>query len=138
MPKRKTNATQASVQDFVNTIDDEVKRDDCQQLVDLFAKATRQKPIMWGDKIVGYGKHHYAYADGSPAEICKVGFAPRARSFAFYLAKFPERENYLAKLGKHKFSGGCLHITRLADVDLAVLNDIVKLSYQHRKSEQPN
>jgi 3-oxoacyl-[acyl-carrier protein] reductase len=43
-----------------------------------------------GTSIVGFGKRHYTYADGKPAELCKVGFARRARSFAVYLPKYPE------------------------------------------------
>ena len=84
---------------------------------------------MWGAHIVGFGKRHYNYADGKPAELCKVGFAPRARSFALYIAKFPGREALLNKLGKHKFSGGCLHINKLENIDLEILRKIIKKGY---------
>ena len=81
---------------------------------------------MWGTSIVGFGKHHYQYANGKPAEICKVGFSPRARSFSFYLPSYPEHASLIKALGKHKYSGGCLHVTRLSDVDVEVLARMVE------------
>jgi len=84
---------------------------------------------MWGTSIVGFGKHHYQYANGKPAEICKVGFAPRARTFAFYLPKYPEHAELIGKLGKHRYSGGCLHIAKLADVDAKVLSTMVRKAF---------
>ena len=87
---------------------------------------------MWGSHIVGFGIRHYNYANGEPAELCKVGFAPRARSFAFYLANYPGRLQHLEKLGKHKFSGGCLHVARLDSVDATMLETIVREAYKSK------
>lgn len=131
MAQRKTRETGASVDDFVDSISDEVKRRDCRALVDLFSSATGQEPKMWGEHIVGFGKRHYHYANGKPAELCKIGFAPRARSFALYIARFPGREALLDNLGKHKFCGGCLHIPKVDAVDLEVLETIVRKGYLH-------
>ena len=134
MAKRKTNETDDSVDAFIDSIKDESKRNDCRAIMKLMAAATGEKPRMWGTSIVGFGKHHYQYANGKPAEICKVGFAPRARSFAFYLPKYPGHASLIKKLGKHKYQGGCLHLTRLADVDVEVLARMVKNAYKKRDS----
>jgi len=40
----------------------------------------------------------------------------------------------LAKLGKHKASKACLHIKKLDDVNLSVLEDLVKESVEHTKA----
>lgn len=130
MTKRKTNETDDSVDDFIDSIEDEAKREDCRTIAKLMEAATAEKPRMWGTSIVGFGKHHYQYTDGKPAEICKVGFAPRARSFAFYLPKYPEHASLIEKLGKHKYSGGCLHVRRLADVDAEVLARMIEKAYR--------
>ena len=130
MAKRKTNETDASVDEFIDSIEDESKRADSRAITKLMAAATKQQAKMWGSSIVGFGKHHYQYANGKPAEICKVGFAPRARSFAFYLPKYPEHASLIKQLGKHKYSGGCLHVTRLADVDTAILAQMVKCAFR--------
>ena len=127
---RKTIETKASVAQFIQSLPEPEKRQDCRALVKLMTSATGQKPKMWGDRIIGFGKHHYKYANGTPAEICNVGFAPRARTFAFYMARFPGYDQLLANLGKHKFSGGCLHISKLQHIDMAVLETIVKHAYK--------
>ena len=129
MAKRKTNETDDSVDEFIDGIENEAKREDCRAIAKLMAAATGKKPKMWGTSIIGFGKHHYQYANGKPAEICKVGFAPRARSFAFYLPRYPEHAGLIERLGTHKYSGGCLHVTRLADVDIDVLARMIKHAY---------
>ena len=129
MAKRKTNETDDSVDEFIDGIENQSKREDCRAIAKLMAAATGQKAKMWGTSIIGFGKHHYQYANGKPAEICKVGFAPRARSFAFYLPRYPEHAGLIEQLGTHKYSGGCLHVTRLADVDIEVLARMIKHAY---------
>ena len=39
----------------------------------------------------------------------------------------------LEKLGTHKMSGGCLHIKRMSDVDVAVLTKLLSASVKARK-----
>jgi hypothetical protein len=43
---------------------------------------------------------------------------------------FAGHESLLARLGKHKAGKGCLYVKRLADIDLAVLTELVTLSIQ--------
>ncbi len=130
MAKRKTNETDDSVDQFIDAIADESKRIDCRAIVKLMTAATGVEPKMWGASIVGFGKHHYQYANGKPAEICKIGFAPRSKSFAFYIPKYPEHASLIKKLGKHKYSGGCLHITRLADVQVEILTRMIERAFR--------
>jgi len=128
--ERKTNESDASVDKFIDSIADKARRDDCRAITGLMRAATGKEPKMWGSSIIGFGKHHYEYANGKPAEICKVGFAPRARSFAFYLPRYPEHAQLIPQLGKHRYSGGCLHLTRLADVDTRVLKKMVSKAFR--------
>lgn len=130
MANIKTVQNKASVSNYIASLPEERKRKDGRKIIKIMKSATQDKPMMWGDKIVGFGKYHYTYKNGKPGEICNVGFAPRAKSFAFYLSNFPGRDKLIAKLGKHKFSGGCLHITKLGDVDEKVLESIIKKAYQ--------
>lgn len=137
MKERKTQETKASVNQFVKSIPDKQKREDCAAITKLMRSATNQTPKMWGDAIIGFGKHNYRYANRKPADICRVGFAPRSRSFAFYLSDFPGREKLLEKMGKHRFSGGCLHITKLADVDPDILATIIENAYETSPETAP-
>jgi hypothetical protein len=129
MTKIKTTQNDNSVDAFIKAIKDEARQADARALVKLMVAATGVKPKMWGTSIVGCGERHYAYANGKPGVMCKVGFAPRAKSFALYLAKGSDHAALIKQLGKHKYSGGCLHITRLADVQVDVLLRMIKSAF---------
>ena len=73
---------------------------------------------MIGSHIVGYGKRCYPYVNEKTTEKCKVGFAPRSKSYAFYLANLPGRSELLAEMEKHQLIGGCLYITKLLDTNI--------------------
>lgn len=84
---------------------------------------------MWGDRIVGFGDHHYRYASGREGDWFKVGFSPRKRSLTVYLAPGIEtHEALLDRLGRHTTGKGCLYIKRLADVDTDVLRRLIEES----------
>jgi hypothetical protein len=122
----KTTLTGASVDAFIDTIDNEARRDDARALVKLFKRVSGWQPKMWGPAIIGFGAYHYTYESGHSGSICALGFSPRKANFAIYVADFPEKEALLAQLGKHK--GGvkqCLYINRVSDVDEAVLGRIL-------------
>ena len=60
--KNKTIETNASIIDFLNSIDiDEQKRKDSIDLIDLMKKWSGHEPKMWGPSIIGFGSYHYKY-----------------------------------------------------------------------------
>jgi hypothetical protein len=130
MAETKTKTTKVSVKDFIAKVKNETRRKDAVTLLKVFAKATGWKAQMWGPSIVGFGRYRYTYDTGRTGEICVVGFSPRTANLVIY--QLPDTSGktaeLLAKLGKHK--GGlesCLYINRLADVDLDVLEELIKL-----------
>jgi hypothetical protein len=127
MAENKTKLTQVNVKDFIAAVENDTRRNDAITLLKLFAKVTGWKAKMWGPTIVGFGAYHYTYDSGHSGSICAVGFSPRKANLVIYVADFPGKEELLKKMGKHK--GGlqqCLYINKLADVDLAVLEQILK------------
>lgn len=131
MAEAKTRPTGASVADFIATVPDETKRADCQALVKLMQKATGRKAEMWGDAIVGFGRYEMTYANGSTAEWPVIGFSPRKNDLTVYLMEgFEQQQALLSKLGKHKTGKVCLYLKRLADVDTAVLGQLIDHSVQ--------
>lgn len=131
MTDRKTRQTGASVRDFLDSVQNPARRQDAVTVTKLMRTASGQRPMMWGPSIVGFGKRRYTLASGKPAEICRIGFAPRARALVFYLGSFSDRRALLQKLGKHKLGpGGCLYVNKLADVDLNVLNEMFERAYR--------
>jgi hypothetical protein len=134
----KTRPTPVKPKDFIAAIDNETRRKDGQALLKLFAKLTGWKAKMWGPTIVGFGAYHYTYDSGHSGSICAVGFSPRKANLVIYAGTGPRTAALLKKLGKHK--GGnqqCLYINKLADVDLDVLEEIVRVGLAQTKKTWP-
>ncbi len=136
MAKNKTIETIVNVADFLATIANEKKRNDCSTIVDLIADATGYTPKMWGPSIIGFGSYHYKYESGREGDAPLAGLAPRATSITLYLGtSFKDSKELLSKFGKHKLSGGCIHIQKLEDIDTAVLIEMFKNSIEYRLKE---
>jgi hypothetical protein len=126
MAENKTKPTKASPRSYIAAIENEARRKDCQTLAQLMAKATKQKATMWGTSIVGFGTRKYQLAGGREGEICAVGFSSRKGDISIYgVAGENTDSELLGKLGKHKLGKGCLYISKLAEVDLQVLEQLV-------------
>lgn len=128
MAELKTQQNDAPVEDYINALGDEKVMDDCHTLINLMQKATGAPAKMWGDKIVGFGQYQYkSAATGKGGDWFIMGFAPRKAGLALYLMSgyTPAVKDHLAKLGKHKLSGSCIHIKRLSDVDANELAGLI-------------
>lgn len=126
MSGNKTRPTGASVGDFLAAAPP-AKAQDAQRLDTLFRAATGFVPQMWGRSIVGYGRYHYRYASGREGDFLATGFSPCKAAFSIYI--MPGYQDYgaiLSRLGKHKTGKSCLYVNKLADVDLAVLEELIR------------
>lgn len=122
----KTKVNDASVEDFLNAVPDEKKRQDCFELLRLMEQVTKEQPKMWGASIIGFGSYHYKGASGREGDWLVTGFSPRKDNLTLYITGgFDAHQDLLKKLGKHKTSVGCLYIKKLADVDKDVLKELV-------------
>lgn len=138
MAENKTKATNASADNYIADIDDEVRRKDCHALARLMERATKLKPTMWGTSIVGFGSYHYKYDSGHEGDSCLVGFSSRKGDISVYLAgSFPGHDELLSRLGKHRMGKACLYIRQLSDVDLDVLEQLVAASVAEVKRRYP-
>jgi hypothetical protein len=134
MAENKTKATQGSVVDYIAAITDATRRQDCETLMKVMAKATQETPVMWGDSIVGFGSYHYRYESGREGDSCLTGFSSRKGEISIYLtANFPGKDELLPKLGKYKAAKACLYVRKLSDLDLGVLEQVITRSYTERK-----
>lgn len=135
MSEIKTKQTDASPEDFINAIADEKKRQDGLSLLKMYTAITGQPAKMWGPSMIGFGIYHYKSERSSQeGDWPLAAFSPRKASLTLYV--MPGVNDYsdlLEKLGKHKTSKGCLYINKLADVDLDVLQQIIKKSYVDAK-----
>lgn len=132
MAENKTKQNDQSVEEFLNRVPDEKKRQDSFALLALMKEVTGMEPKMWGDAIVGFGSYHYKYASGREGDAPLAGFSPRKQNLTVYMeAGFDQKYgDLLSKLGKHTTSQSCLYIKKLADVDSDVLGELVRKSFQ--------
>ena len=138
MAQNKTTENDLSVPDFLNTIPDENKRADCFNLSDVLSLTTGFKAKMWGNAIVGFGSYHYKYESGREGDAPLVGFSPRKDAIALYLSsQFKDREELLAKFGKHKTAKACIYLKKMSDIDVAVLKEMIINSIERIKSLYP-
>jgi len=127
MAETKTKPTIVSVKDFIAAVENDTRRADAQTLVKLFEKVSGTKAKMWGPTIIGFGKYTYTYDTGHTGDAPVLGFSPRAANLVVYGGSYPEQIAPLLKtLGKHKSSKACIYINKLADVDIAVLEKLLK------------
>jgi Domain of unknown function (DU1801) len=138
MAELKTQPTNASAVAFLKTIEPKEKRDDALALLKMFKEVTGEKPVMWGAAIVGFGKYHYKSERSTQEGFWPLtGFSPRKQNLTVYLMSgFQSYKDLLNKLGKHKVSGGsCLYIHRLSDIDMNVLQKLIKESFESMRKK---
>lgn len=138
MAESKTKPTEVTPAAFLDAVPDATKRADAKALAAMMERVTGQPPRMWGPSIVGFGEYHYRYESGREGDMARVGFSPRATSLVVYLVDgYGGKEQQLARLGKHKIGKSCLYIKKLADVDEAVLEEMVRDSLAYMDEKYP-
>lgn len=131
MAENKTRETDASVTEFIESVENPTRREDARVVLELMRRVTRTEPKMWGPSIIGFGKCHYKYESGREGDMPRLGFSPRKANLALYLfSKDDGFDELLSRLGKHKTGVSCLYVNRLSDVDLKVLETMVRRSWQ--------
>lgn len=134
MAQNKTKPTTKSVPEFLEQIADPKRREDSKTIAVLMENLTGSKPKMWGDSIVGFGDYRYTYASGREGDWFLSGFSPRKQSLTLYIMGYLEYyPDHLERLGKFKHGKGCLYINKLEDVDLKVLEDLIRTSIKRMK-----
>lgn len=139
MADTRTKPTGASIDAYLASKAGPEQLTDCKTLMAMCERVTKQPPKMWGPSIVGYGAYRYRYASGHSGESCLVGFAVRGKELVVYLnADGPDQVERLTRLGKHKMGKSCLYFKRMADVDAAVLEDLIAASVAEVRRRWPD
>ena len=130
--QNKTVETDGDVEAFLAKVEPEQKRDDARTLVALFERVTGEPAKMWGPSIIGFGRYHYQYDSGREGDFLRTGFSPRKANISLYLmggycdpVTGSAQAKKLERLGKHKTGKSCLYVNKLADVDMAVLEEVI-------------
>ncbi|WP_323035459.1 DUF1801 domain-containing protein [Pararhodobacter sp.] len=122
-----TRATTPEVDAFLAALKNPARRADAEALAALFQEITGFAPRLWGPSIVGYGHYHYRYDSGHTGKSLATGFSPRAANLVVYIMPgYTDFRAILSRLGKCKRGKSCLYINKLADIDLAVLDELIR------------
>jgi len=130
----KTKRTSASVADFLNSIPDAEKREDCRTIAEMMRTATRAEPQMWGPGIVGFGHCRWVYPDGREMDWMQIAFSPRKANITLYVTEDVLKSDLMKKLGRSSCGKGCLYIRRLSDVDIPTLRSLIRQTVRQRKA----
>jgi len=81
---------------------------------------------------IGYGRHTLKYADGKTREFYRIGLSANTAGISVYVMGLEDR-GYLArtygkKIGKADVSGYCIKFRALKDVNLDVLEEVIRES----------
>lgn len=138
MAEAKTKENDASVEDFLNSLENEKQREQSFELLDLFKKISGSEARMWGDSIIGFGHYTYKYASGREGDWMRGGFSPRKGKFSIYIMTgFDNYGEILKGLGKFKTGKSCLYINKLEDIHRDKLEELVKGSFLGMAEKYP-
>jgi len=139
MYELKTKENDRSVVEFIENVENPTKREDAYKLLDIFTETTGYQAKMWGPSIIGFGSYHYKYPTGHEGDAPLVGFSPRKAKTSLYFATGDsKREELLENFGKHTTGKACVYINKLADVDVAVLKQLIEQSVRFLQDTYPN
>ncbi len=141
----KTRETDADVEAFIATIEPERRQDEARTLIQLFSSITDEEPKIWGSNMIGFGSYHYKYESGREGISLRIGFSPRKAKLSIYLMGAyctpeaqAEQDRLFGLLGKHSLGKSCLYINRLEQVDLAVLDQLVRNNWDLMNERYPD
>lgn len=136
MSELKTQPTDTPIEDYLAALEPR-RRVEAQRLVELMRAATGAQPVIWGTRIVGFGRYAYRYASGQSGEWPLIGFGMGKAEISLYLGVDYEKESAtLARLGKHRHGVSCLYLRRLEGVDEAALRELLQRSVQNLDSRR--
>ena len=138
MSELKTRPTDASVEDFINAVENARRREDARAVCALLGEITGEKPVMWGESIIGFGRYTYVNTTKKPADWPIIGLSPRKANLTVYIMPgFNERRELMDRLGKVKTSVSCLYINRLEGVDMGALRELCAWSVAAMRERYP-
>ncbi|MBX7461806.1 DUF1801 domain-containing protein [Qipengyuania huizhouensis] len=137
MAEPKTQITDVDPVTFIEGVEPERKREEAKVLDAMFRRVTGERPKMWGPSIIGYGEYRTTYASGRDVHWLRSGFSPRKAKHSLYLMggycdeiAGKRRDELLEKVGKYKTGKSCLYVNKLSDVDMDVLEELLRNDWE--------
>lgn len=135
---QKTLPTAVSVDEFIDAVEPEAKRADARVLKTLMSELTGHEPTMWGPSMVGFGEYAYRYDSGHSGTSFRMGFSPRRAALTIYcIPGYEHVPEIMARLGRHTTGKSCLYVKKLADIDPAVLEELLRHGWAEMARRYP-
>ena len=136
MAGNKTIQTKTSVAKFIQSVENENRRSDSLEMIELMQEITGCEPKMWSSSLVGFGNYHYKYESGREGDFFLTGFSPRKTAFTIYIIPgFSGYPELMKKLGPHKTGKSCLYLRNLDVTDRSVLERLIRNSVEDMRSK---
>jgi hypothetical protein len=112
------------------------RRQEADELVALFGEISGERPVVWAERIIGFGEYEYRYDTGHSGRAPRLAFATGPRQHTLYLeADFAERwPDLLAELGPHRASKVCLYLTRMTGVNRSALRSLLERTFAETRA----
>jgi len=132
----KTVENDHNVEAYIRSVENLRRRADAWTMLEIMESETGEEPKMWGSSIIGFGKYRYKRSDRSEHEWMLTGFAPRkAATVVYVMPGFSAYGELMSRLGRYRHSVSCLYISRLTNVDLKVLREVIRRSAGDMRSK---
>lgn len=131
MYELKTKASTKTIEEVIEGIPNVRKQEDARQLIEIFSAATKEPPVVWGEKAIGFGSYQYEYASGHSGQIYKTGFIVNKDKISLHMNVYlehPQIQELLQKLGKIKTGKSCVYINKLSDINLDILSELISIT----------
>ncbi|MDR6907814.1 hypothetical protein J2X63_003522 [Agromyces sp. 3263] len=124
-----------TVDRYLASLDEQTARDS-ETLIEMMQRISGHPPTLWNVGTIGFGTYHYRYGTGREGDGHTIGFYPRKGKLTIYLMDGTARHaELLDELGTHSSTGYCVHLRRLGDVDLGVLERLIRASFDFVESK---
>ncbi|MFW5821359.1 MAG: DUF1801 domain-containing protein [Bacteroidota bacterium] len=134
MSENKTKPAEVDVNEFLHQVENPAQKEDTLKIINMMKEVTGEKPKLWGDSIIGFGKYRYKYASGREGDWFLTGVSPRKNNTSLYLSYgYENHTDLMNKLGKYKTGKACLYIKKLDDVNENVLKELISRSSEEVK-----
>ena len=123
---------------LIDQLEHETRREDAKTLLEMMTRVTGWPGKIWANNQIGFGSYHYKYDSGREGDCMRTGFSPRKSHLVVYIMPgYTDFSEILARLGKHKLGKSCLYINKLSDVDLIVLEELIRAGLKDMEEKYP-
>lgn len=136
MSEIKTKQHDADVYEFIrNFANTNQKIEDSLELVKLMEDISGHPAKMWGPTMIGFGSYHYkSKRSKQEGDWPLLGFSPRKAAISLYVFTGLEEHEYLLEnLGKFKKGKACIYVKKLSDINMDVLNELMRVTLNYMK-----